>query len=389
MRMVKGLTETCKARVVILRSNPIAPDPRVEKEAQALTRGGYKIEIIGWDRTASFPIKEEKSFGTIYRLGPRAFFGKGLRNLPYVLRWQVSLLRWLWRNRARFDIIHACDFDTVLPALCIARLFRKRLVYDIFDFYADMLRNVPTLIKKIIRTVDLWVIGKADAVIIADESRKEQIKGGRPKLLEVIYNSPQNFTVVQDGEKNVQDAYQLRIVYVGLLQVERGLLEMLEVMAKHPEWRLDLAGFGGDEAVILSTASRLSNVTFHGRLPYAQALKLMAEADVLFATYDPKIPNHRYASPNKVFEAMMLGKPIIVARGMGVDKLVEQYRIGFIVEYGDVEELEKVLYELTKWTEEQKRAFAFYAQRAFSERFAWEKMEKALIALYHKISCVD
>lgn len=376
---------TCKARVLFLRSNPIAPDPRVEKEATSLAKSGYRVMLLGWDRTASFPLKEAKDFGTIFRIRARAYFGKGLRNLPSLLKWQVFLLLWLWRHRQEFDVIHACDFDTVLPALVIARLFRKKLVYDIFDFYADMLRNTPNFLKRIIRKIDLWVINKADAVILADAARQEQIRGSTLKRLEVIYNSPVKPDNLQDQEEVADKNYRLRIAYVGLLQVERGLLEMLKVVGQHPDWHLDLAGFGGDEPLILSAASELSNVTFHGRVPYETALQLMAKADVLFATYDPRIPNHRYSSPNKVFEAMMLGKPIIVARGMGTDRLVEKYNLGFVVEYGNILELEQALSTVARWTIIQKKQFALRAREVFTTYFSWDKMEERLLKVYEKL----
>ena len=53
-------------------------------------------------------------------------------------------------------------------------------------------------------------------------------------------------------------------------------------------------------------------------IDYESALELYAKCDLMFALYDPAIPNHRYSAPNKVYEAMLLGKPIIVAEGTGV-----------------------------------------------------------------------
>lgn len=46
-------------KVVILRSNPVAPDPRVEKEARALSGAGYSVIALGWDRSAALPVPGE------------------------------------------------------------------------------------------------------------------------------------------------------------------------------------------------------------------------------------------------------------------------------------------------------------------------------------------
>lgn len=51
------------------------------------------------------------------------------------------------------------------------------------------------------------------------------------------------------------------------------------------------------------------------------------------AIYDPKVPNHRYAAPNKFYEALMLGKPIVMAKNTGFDEIIEENNIGCLIEY--------------------------------------------------------
>jgi glycosyltransferase involved in cell wall biosynthesis len=176
----------------------------------------------------------------------------------------------------------------------------------------------------------------------------------------------------------------LRLAYIGLLQVERGLLQMLTVLRNHPEWHLDLAGFGGDEDIILNASASLSNVNWHGRVSYQQALQLSAAADVLFATYDPAIPNHKYSSPNKIFEAMMLGKPIIVAEGTNMDRMISDADCGYIVPYGDIPSLEKALQSLAS-NPELVRKLGVNARQAYETRYHWSLMSQRLTQLYDKV----
>jgi hypothetical protein len=70
------------------------------------------------------------------------------------------------------------------------------------------------------------------------------------------------------GEALRPPGRHLHLAYIGLLQVERGLLKMLEVLRRHPEWTLTLVGFGGDQEQILSLAQALPNVAWHGHIPY-------------------------------------------------------------------------------------------------------------------------
>ena len=162
-------------RVLICRSNPIAPDPRVEKEARRLNKPGYQVQAVGGGRSGGLPKPAEMGGAVIHRRSIRAAYAQGLMNFFPLIFWQIDLLGWLLRYQAEFDVLHACDFDTILPAILCSKLFKKKLVYDIFDFYADHLRNTPASVKRIIRAVDLWAIGQADGLILVDDSRIEQI----------------------------------------------------------------------------------------------------------------------------------------------------------------------------------------------------------------------
>jgi glycosyltransferase involved in cell wall biosynthesis len=264
-------------RILFLRSNPIAPDPRVEKEAVSLAGAGYRVRALGWDRTAQLGEQEVRNGFEIDRLPIEAGFGQGLGNLPQLLRWQWGLGVYLTKHHKEFDSIHACDFDTILPALAARWIWKKAVVYDVFDFYAEHLRRTPGWIKNLIRRLDLWALSQADGVILADDSRRAQIRGAHPRLIAVIYNSPEDVRDALVPEWGVHPpGSELRLVYVGLLQVERGLFEILEVMRKRPEWSLVMAGFGGDQDRVQELAKELPNVTCLGRVSYDRALRLSA-----------------------------------------------------------------------------------------------------------------
>jgi glycosyltransferase involved in cell wall biosynthesis len=369
-----------KIQVLICRSNPVAPDPRVEKEARCLSMAGYSASVLGWDRSGLLPTRDRIDCVEVLRRRIRAGYARGLMNLLPLLRWQVDLLKWLLCSRGRYDLIHACDFDTILPALFYKVLYKKKVIYDIFDFYADHLRATPERIKRLIRLLDFWAIEHADAVILVDDARHLQIAGAHPQQVVVIYNSPEDISATLTPNQVSHDS-GLRLSYVGLIQVERGLLQVLEVMSCHPEWTLELAGFGGDEAIILERARELPNVKWHGRVPYHISIELSARADVLFALYDPCIPNHRFSSPNKVFEAMMLSKPLVVARGTNMDRIVEQADAGLVVEYGDVAALENAFLRLEKEPDYRLR-LGRNSRRVYEQKYSWNAAQERLLGLY-------
>lgn len=369
--------------VVILRGNPVAPDPRVERVARTLAREGFKVTVVGWDREGRFPERELVPFGWMVRLRPRGRYGAGLRNLPALLRWQLQPVGWLLSHRWRYAVIHACDFDTLVPALLVKLLLGKGVVYDIFDWYADAVRGLPGFLRRWLARLDAWLLQWADAVILADENRLPQLGKARPRRLEIVYNSPD--WDPGDVIRGLPSRRGLRVAYIGLLQADRGLLELIEVMGRHPEWELDLGGFGAEEERIRQAAAALPNARFHGRVPYHRCLEVYARADVLVATYDPSIPNYRYSSPNKLFEAMRLGKPIVVAEGTGVDRRVKAWELGYVVPYGDTGRLEAALQDAAGWTAEERLAFAVRVRRLYDQYFSWRIMEERLLALYGEL----
>ncbi len=373
-----------KPRVLIIRSNSVAPDPHVEKIARTLNKAGYPLAVLGWDRSGRLDREDTSQGFRILRLQIRADYGKGMGNLPQLLHWHLGLAIWLASHCGEYDIIHACDFDTVLPALWCKRMWKKKVVYDIFDFYADHLRRTPQIIKRAIRQIDLRAINRADAVILVDDTRRSQINGSHPEYSEIVYNSPEDTHLPSLHKNDPHPNDSLRLAYIGLLQIERGLLQVLNVLQRHPNWHLDLAGFGGDEELILSLAQKMPNVTWYGRIPYKQALELSQSADVLFATYDPTIPNHRYSSPNKLFEAMMLGLPLVVARQTSMDSLVEKADCGIVIDYGDKSALEDAFRRLAE-DPLLRQQLGHNARLAYEEYYSWSIMETRLLSLYQHL----
>jgi glycosyltransferase involved in cell wall biosynthesis len=371
-----------KPRVLILRGTPVAPDPRVEKIGHSLQRSGYTVRVLAWDMTGQYPVEDSLNGIPVFRCRVKANFGRGLVNLVHQLRWQGVLLVRLLQQRNAYDILHACDFDTVLPALLAARLLKKKVIYDIFDFYADMLRATPGKVKEIIRRVDLWAVNRVDAVILADDTRVRQIAGSNPKRCVVLYNCLDD--VQKPAEEPEAAADVLRLSYVGNLQVERGLLELVQVIKNRPEFVLDLAGFGGDEQTVLAAAAGAGNINWHGRVSYERALELNHRAGALIATYDPAIPNHRFSSPNKLFEAMLLGKPILAARHTNMDEIVEREGCGLVVNYGDTADLEAALLRLHR-DEALRSRLGDSARQAFERTYNWKEMERRLVRLYKEV----
>ena len=101
----------------------------------------------------------------------------------------------------------------------------------------------------------------------------------------------------------------------------------------------------------------------------------------MFSIYDPSVKNHKYSAPNKIYEAMILKKPIIVARNTGMDKIVEKNNMGVVINY-DKAEFEEKLKELVA-DKKLMSTMGENAAKAYNE-YCWEKMKSRLIEIYNR-----
>jgi glycosyltransferase involved in cell wall biosynthesis len=379
-----------KARktVIMVRSNAVDPCPRVEKAARFLS-DDYDVTVLCWDRRREAERTEARDGYRIHRCRLRADYGRGIRNIFTLAGWVTYQFFWFLVHKA--DVVHAFDFDTYLPAMLAAKIKRKKIVYDICDFYADMVVNVPEFVKRLIRKADLWLIRFADAVIIADDNRRQQIEGCHPKRLIVIYNAPPDcYATLSAKSGSRSEADRFTLGYVGVLQKERGFDTLIATAFECPWVNLVIGGFGSAEfeRELMAHTQGSGSITFLGKVsPYAKTLEVLSRSDALFALYDPAVPNHRFSSPNKVFEAMMLGKPIIVTRNTSMDRLVDEHGCGLTVDYGNTTQLKEAIMYLREARDRGDDRYRRNGRNAYLTCFHPDILKTRLLTLYCNILC--
>ena len=363
--------------VCYIRSTSIINDSRASKEITTLINNGYEVIIIGWDRQSliegdiiTINNKDVKAIMFKYK----SAYGVSLKSLIGMLKFQFFIKRTLKKYKSKIDIIHACDFDTGYIACNFAKKNKKKIVYDIYDYYVDS-RPTNKVLSKIIQTKEDDVINHADITIICGEWRKKQIRTSNPKNVLVIHNSP-NIYFDSKGVKNKK----IVLGYVGVLQSDRLIMEIANEVINHKEFELKIGGFGPYEEQLKNMTKKYSNIKFYGSMKYEEVLKLESKCDFLFATYNPDIPNHKYSAPNKIYEAMALGKPIAVCKGTGIDDIISKNNLGVVCKYDASDVLKSIKDYQSLNTYNSKEA-----KRLFREKYSWDIMEKKLIEAYKKI----
>jgi len=371
-------------KVILIRSTEIFNDSRATKEIKAFLKNDFKVTVLGWNRKGQVQddkvLEENGNKANIKLYNKKCNYADGMKSIFKMLGFQIFIFKNLIKYHKDYDIIHCCDFDTTLTVKFISKLFDKKIVYDIFDYYIDC-HNLGRL-KNFIEKKEIKMINNADLTIICTEQRKEQIKKANPKNLIVIHNTPN--IEIKENKKIIMknDPKKFKIVYVGILQGNRLLKEIGEEITKHNDLELHIGGFGKYEDYFKKLSEKNDNVFYYGSLDYASVLSLEKDCDLLFATYNPEIPNHKYSAPNKVYEAMCLGKPIIVCKNTGVDKLIIKEDIGLSINY-DAKDFIKAIHKLKK--EYNLKELTKRSKNLYENKYSWKSMEEKLIEEYKKL----
>ena len=363
-------------RVVFLRSkSPAGIEPRILKEASTLAGAGYEVHVVLWDRMQSFPAEETRDGIHIHRYRRPA--PEGQLGLAWRLPWW-----WLYAARRaaslRPDVIHAIDFDTAWPALVAARLTRASLVYDIFDFYSEMiLLALPPALRRYLARAERRMIERADLVVLPDIRRQEQFGGARPKRLVEILNVP------EDRRIAAEPARDFTVFYGGMIAKDRGLVDLLAA-CEATGAKFIVAGHGPDEASLLPELESSPVCLYLGTVPYEEVLRQTAACHVVAALYDPAIPNNRLAAPNKLFDAMMFAKPVVISDGISAAEVVRNVGCGIVVPYADRAALQSAL-ERFMLDSAACDAMGARGRAAFESRFNWRAMATRLLQAYAEL----
>lgn len=367
--------------IMYVRANGIYSDSRATKEITALLESGYSVLVVGWDREGNSELKCREVFAKYadrIRFCMYDFPVKdhvGFKNIGKLYKWLCFVSEIVKKNKDVISAVHACNLDTILFCYRKCKKYGIKIIYDIFDYYIDAHASVPASMRSMIEKMEIALINHADVVIICTEERREQIKKSRPQKVIVIHNTP-------DVQK-LQNETEFDYFYCGTFCIQRLIEEIFEEYKNNTDLRIGFAGYGiyKDQAIELDR--RYDNFTYLGQIMYQECLQNESKAVCLSAIYEPTIRNHRLCAPNKFYESLALGKPVIVCRGTGIDRIVESKQIGIVIDY-DVRQF----YDAVRTLKSDPHLCYQMGNRAralYEEEYSWKKMEKILLDAYKKL----
>ena len=345
--------------------------PRIPKILQVLDEIGFQYEVVYWDRKGTDP---DLPF-------TRAFRVSNKNRWLNILQWYLFFTRKLVKTDS--NIVQPNNFDTAIIAFLLKPFKRYKIVYDVRDSFAYMLRSQNRWLVEFVRRVDNFFMRFADRILMCDEARMEYLTNNRNRdKITIIMNVPSAKNFVSSPDKKAKRKIFV-LNYSGRICTTRGLFQVAKAIRGMDEVVFEFAEGGNDlyQQELVSKLMEYPNLKRLGTMSNQACIARMAGADLVVALYDPTLQAHKYPNSNKVFEAMMTKVPILTNRGTALADFVEENKIGLVTDYFDVAQIRNVI----RFAKENRALLQEMGERGyqlFKEKYNWEYFANKLKKIY-------
>ncbi len=358
-------------------------DFRIFREATTLKEAGHRISIVaaafnkaplqGWDNFEIYLIPVDRSNS---------------------LRFSYPTF---WRRAHQFliflgaDAYHAHDLDTLWPAAGAAKRCNAPLIYDSHEFWTEQssLALRPG-IRAIWACMERYLIQKVDFTITVSASIAQSLQ--KRYSLDCVtvlrnlppYRPPEKSNRIR-SELNLDPDIPI-VLYQGGFLTENGLREVIEAAADLNGVAFVLIGDGPCEAALkkqVIEAGLQQKIYFMPRVPFQELHSYTCSADLGLCVIKRTGESFFYSMPNKLFEYLMAGLPVLASNFPEMQSIIEKSGAGAVVDPLNISEIRRSIYDLLR-DESQLKAYSHAALKA-ALRYNWEKEAGKLIQLYETL----
>lgn len=286
--------------IFIARSTSLVEDARILTIYNVATECDIKFKAFGWIRDKKkASVNEENADFKYFKF--RSRHGRGYLNIWGYFLFSLWLFMKALRNRAA--VYYACDLDTAIPLFVVSRLKKKKFIFDEFDSITARLS--PSFFVRILTKLETKIQDKSDLTIKASQERLNTDKVNQ----KIVSNSRRQAWSCEIAP--IRNRNHKVLFYGGLILADRGLELAIKTVSTLDNWELVIVG-DGPQLMELKKMSNLKRTSLYGKRSYSEMLKLMGEADAVFAMYSPSFSNNLNSASGKVMEGIFQGLPTIV-----------------------------------------------------------------------------
>lgn len=377
---------------MVIENESYPEDTRVRKEALALLDDGHRVTVLAPRRAGQS--RWEEVDGVVVRRY-RVPVAKGTA-ASYVLEYAVAHARLLPRVLGELlrgaKVIHLHNPpDTLVVFGLIARLLRRKVVYDHHDLFPELfeLKFGRSPLVRLLRFFQRLSFRVAHAVIVTNESQRDVAleRGGVPaERVTVVRNGPAAASLAAEPRVRDGSLEDPRLVFVGSLESQDGVLDLPEILDRlrglpgRSAAQLTVIGDGSVlPALVQAFESRglQAHVRFTGRVPAAEVPHLLAEADICVDPAPCNELNHR-STMIKIGEYLAAGRPVVSFELHETRRTAG--RAAWYARCGEIEHFVELLTMLADSPEDRRELSDLGLARA--PELTWERSADALRRVY-------
>ena len=391
--------------LMVLSTKIFPPDGRVEREARDLLRAGHNVYLMA--RRGPNQAKEENVEGVLVIRVPLPFQQKkAVADLIYFFFQRYFIFFHIVRacRKHKIDALHVHDLPYALATTLAGKALGLPVVFDMHEHYVVMLQSsfesrryrkfkpFAFILLGLLRREEKAACRRARKVIVVAQehiARIAQLGVAQADIVEVTNTEDVDHFRGLPIDESLMETWRddFVILYVGgfspLRGLETAIAAMPAILAGLPNARLLLVGDGQNRDELEELVKDLNlaeRVTFTGFVPFARLPTYIRLSDVCLIPHI-STPHIETTMPNKIFQFMMLGKPVVVSSTRPMMRIVEDAACGLIFAVGDPASLAEKILALQD--ADLRRQLGDKGRQAVMDRYNWQMTVQALLELYH------
>jgi glycosyltransferase involved in cell wall biosynthesis len=397
--LITGNNKKSGMKILMLLENEYRKDGRVEKEVRTLFKAGHEV-IVAAINISDLPCLEKRDDCIVLRRDISKIIIKSsvaALKLPLYFSFWRRYLKSILKHH-RIDAIHIHDLPLCKIGIEAQRDNEMKLVLDLHENWPALLnisKHTNTFLGKILSSEKQWrryekmCVSNADAVITVVAEMKERILRYKipSEKISVLENTPEKQS--HDIIEYERDERYYTLIYIGSISFHRGLqyiIDGIKLLIPKLPVRLWIVGDGKYSSTLKNQVMNLQlqdHVIFYGAVTKQETEDLMKKADLGLI---PHIRSEQSdnSSPNKLFEYMAAGLPVIASDCVSVKRVLDETICGVTYIFDSPADFATVVSRLY-YNPEKSDIFAINGRKAIKEKYNWEQSSVSLQSIYSDI----